>query len=558
MVRRVFELVYKEVRGLHQAAYVLGLFAFGSQILALVRDRLLAHQFGAGMELDLYYAAFRIPDLLYVLFASTLSVYVLIPFVAGRIKGEDSSKARDLLSQICTAFILIYCLLGAVMFIIAPYVLPLIFPGLASHADRLVVISRILLLQPLFLGISSLFGVVTQLGRRFVLYAVSPLIYNVGIIVGVAVLYPLWGLNGLVIGVVLGALGHMLVQLPLVQKSPLAFSFTVSIAWRELAEILRISVPRALTLAMQQIVIAVLLGIASLMAVGSVSVFQLAYNLQGVPLAIIGASYSVAAFPFLADLFAQKKMDVFRVHIVTALRHMIFWSVPATGLIIVLRAQIVRVILGSGAFNWDDTRLTAAVLAVLSISLCAQAFNLLIVRAFYAGGHTRTPFLVTFFGSIFAIALSLAAYGTYAAHPEWSASLGDTLRIGNVRGAEVVVLGLSYSLAICLQTAVLYLLAFKRFDVPSAWFLPNIGRALCAALVGSSCAYGALNLIVSGINDTAFLGIFLQGLAGGVCGIAGVIVTYYLLRSPEMEEIYRAFHSRIFKSDVVAPQEDVL
>ena len=99
MVKRMFELVYKEVRGLHQAAYVLGLFAFGSQLLALVRDRMLAHEFGAGIELDLYYAAFRLPDLLYVLFASTLSVYVLIPLVASRIKGEDASEARALLSS---------------------------------------------------------------------------------------------------------------------------------------------------------------------------------------------------------------------------------------------------------------------------------------------------------------------------------------------------------------------------------------------------------------------------------------------------------------------------
>ena len=102
MVKKMFQIVYKEVRGLHQAAYVLGVFAFGSQLLALVRDRLLAHQFGAGYELDLYYAAFRIPDLLYVLFASTLSVYVLIPFVASSIHEGDATEARKLLSRICS------------------------------------------------------------------------------------------------------------------------------------------------------------------------------------------------------------------------------------------------------------------------------------------------------------------------------------------------------------------------------------------------------------------------------------------------------------------------
>jgi putative peptidoglycan lipid II flippase len=163
MVRKVFQLVYKEVRGLHQAAYVLGLFTFGSQILALVRDRMLAHEFGAGMELDLYYAAFRIPDLMYVLFASTLSVYVLIPFVASRIKGTDSSEAQHMLSQIFSVFLISYTILAAVMWLFAPMVLPLMFPGMVENMDSLVSVMRILLLQPLLLGASSLFGVVTPL-----------------------------------------------------------------------------------------------------------------------------------------------------------------------------------------------------------------------------------------------------------------------------------------------------------------------------------------------------------------------------------------------------------
>lgn len=551
-------MVYKEVRGLHQAAYILGLFAFGSQLLALVRDRLLAHQFGAGMELDLYYAAFRIPDLLYVLFASTLSVYVLIPFVASSIKGEDSSGAQRLLSQIFSSFLLVYSLLAVLMFIIAPYILPYLFPGLGSNMSELVSVTRILLLQPMLLGVSSLFGVVTQLGHRFVLYAISPLIYNVGIIVGIAFLYPLWGLNGLAIGVVMGALGHLLVQVPLVRKSSLAFTFTAQINWKLLWSILRVSIPRALTLSMQQISILVLLGIASVMTVGSVSVFQFAYNLQSVPLAVIGASYSIAAFPFLADLFAQKKMEAFALHMVSAFRHIIFWSVPAIALLIVLRAHVVRVVLGSGSFNWSDTRLTSAVLALLAISLLAQALNLLIVRAFYAGGKTMVPLVVTTIGTVCTIAITYFLYLGYVVNPATVTFFESLLRIEGVPGSEIVVLGIGYSVAMCVQTSILLVLVMRTFSIPASWFFPSMGRAVVASVVGGFAAYLTLNVFATGINDTAFLGILIQGASGGFVGIGVIIIMYHLLRSPELHEIYKSFHRRIFKTDIVASEVDVL
>lgn len=558
MVKRMLQVVYKEVRGLHQAAYILGLFAFGSQLLALVRDRLLAHQFGAGIELDLYYAAFRIPDLLYVLFASTLSVYVLIPFVASRIKGDDSSDAQRLLSQIFSGFLLVYTLIAIVMYIVAPYILPYLFPGLSSNMNELVSVTRILLLQPMLLGVSSLFGVVTQLGHRFVLYAISPLIYNVGIIIGIAFLYPQWGLNGLALGVVLGALGHLLVQVPLVRKSSLAFTITSDISWKLLWSILRISIPRALTLSMQQISILALVGIASLMTVGSVSVFQFAYNLQSVPLAVIGASYSIAAFPFLADLFAQKKMEAFALHMVSAFRHIIFWSVPAIVLLIVLRAHVVRVVLGSGAFNWSDTRLTSAVLALLSISLLAQALNLLIVRAFYAGGKTMLPLLVTAIGTFTTIFITYMLYLGYFENQSIVRVFESLLRIEGVPGSEIVVLGIGYSIAMCIQTSILLLLVLRTFSIPRAWFFPSMFRALTASVVGGCAAYLTLNIFVTGINDTSFLGILIQGASGGFVGIGVIIVMYHFLHSPELHEIYKSFHRRIFKTDIVASEVDVL
>ncbi len=558
MVRNVMNLVYREVRGLHQAAYILGIFAFGSQLLALVRDRMLAHQFGAGGELDLYYAAFRIPDLLYVIFASTLSVYVLIPFVAERMQRENAKDARALLSQMFSIFLMVYALLAGAMWLLIPYLVPFMFPGFEANSEEIVLLIRILLLQPFFLGLSSLFGVVTQLGHRFVLYAISPLIYNVGIIFGISVLYPQFGVAGLAYGVVLGAIGHLAIQIPLVQRSALYFGYTTTIDWVMMRSVLAVSLPRAATLSMHQFELLVLVSIASLMSVGSVAVFQFAYNLQSVPLAVIGASYSTAAFPLLADLFAQKKMEAFRLHMTTAIRHIIFWSVPIIGLVIVLRAQMVRVVLGTGQFDWGDTRLTAAVLALLTISLVAQAINLLLIRAFYASGLTKVPFMVAFFGLLLSVSFVILLYGLYIVSPQYVVAIEKFMRVSDVAGSEVLVLGLGYSVGIILQSALLLYLSIKQFSLEMSWFWPHLMRSLFAASVGALLSYITINFFVEGLNTNLFLGIFVQGMLGGMVGVAGVIGAYVLVRSPELLEIYKALHRRFFSAQIVASQDDVL
>ena len=211
-------------------------------------------------------------------------------------------------------------------------------------------------------------------------------------------------------------------------------------------EVCFVSVPRALTLSLNQIVLLVMVGMASTMAVGSVSVFQFAFNLQSVPLAVIGMSYSVAAFPTLSTLLAKNKQIEFNHQLLTALRHIIFWSVPIAALIIVLRAQIVRVLLGSGAFDWGDTRLTAAALALFVISLIAQSVLLLLIRAFYAGGKTFTPLWVATLSSVASVLLALFFHATYSTNTAFQHTVAGWFRLEGVAGTEVLMLTLALPL----------------------------------------------------------------------------------------------------------------
>lgn len=558
MVKRVLNLVYSEIRGLHQAAYILAIFAFGSQLLALVRDRLLAHTFGASNELDLYYAAFRIPDVLFVIFVSVLSVYVLLPFVTKARESVDARAGAFVLGQMFTLFLIGYTSIAVVIFFIAPFIVPIFFPGLIEDSEALVGMMRILLIQPMLLGVSSLFGVVTQLSHRFVLYAISPLIYNIGIIFGIILLYPYYGVYGLVWGVVIGALGHMLVQLPLVTKSELAFGLVRNFDRSLIKSIVSVALPRAITLSLHQIVLLVLVGVATLMSAGSVSVFQFALNLQSVPLVIIGMSYSVAAFPVLADLFAKKEIELFNNHLLTAFRHIVFWSFPIIALVLVLRAQIVRVVLGSGEFSWSDTRLTAAILALFIVSLTAQSLLLLLVRGFYAAGKTRIPLFVALFGAFVSIVAMVSSLKLIEIYPYLHTLLKSLFRVGDLAGTEVLILGAAFVVGILVEVVIMFVVTTREFNIKWNGLLPHLGISTTASLVAAMVSYGTLNFVVEGINQETFVGIMIQGGIAGVLGLFGALITYRLFGSKELDEIYKSFRSKLFKSKVVGMPADSL
>jgi putative peptidoglycan lipid II flippase len=550
MVSRAFHFVYKEIKGLHQAAYILAIFAFGSQLLAIVRDRMLAHTFGAGAELDLYYVAFRIPDLLFVLFASVLSIYVLLPFVE-RVTMTDAK--RSVLSQVFTLFLLVYTGLAVVLAALAPWYVPYVFPGYAEQSATLTVLIQILLLQPLLLGISSICGVVTQMHHRFVLYAISPLLYNVGIIFGLVALYPFFGLPGLVSGVVVGALGHVLIQVPYVRNSPFAFTATFNFDWGQVRQMLFVALPRALTLSLNQLVLLLFISIATTLTVGSVSVFQFAFNIQSVPLAIIGMSYSVAAFPTLSHLHAARNQLGFNAQLMTALRHIMFWSIPIIGLVIVLRAHVVRVLLGSGEFDWSDTRLTAAVLAMFVVSLAAQAALLLIVRAFYAGGRTLLPLLYTLISSGVAVVVAYVGLWYWQQSTTLQVAITTIFRLEAVPGAEVLVLAAAFTVGQLLL--IVMLLSQARYTF--ALSVRPLGRlllhAVAASAAGGMVAYAMLRFVVEGVNQNVFVGIALQGVVAGVAGLVTIITVYHILQTQELTETVHSFRKKMRQTDGTKP-----
>ncbi len=542
MVRAFLSAIGKETRGMHEAAYVLAAFALLSQLLALLRDRLFAGTFGASHTLDVYYAAFRVPDLLFATLASLLSLYALLP-VLSRLESQGEGKGAAFLDAALLYFFAALGLSAAVVFVFAPQILSLTAPGLVG--GDLVLLTRILLLQPILLGASNIVASLTQLRHRFVLYSISPLLYNLGIIVGVVVFYPMVGMQGLAWGVVLGALLHVGVQAPFYVaegRSRLAGGEPL----RYLREVLKLSVPRTLALAAGQFSLLVLTAIASYLAPGSIAVFTFAFNLQAVPLAIIGVSYSVAAFPTLSRLHAAGSHKEFAEHISNALRHVLFWAVPATVLIIVLRAQLVRVILGAGAFDWEATRLVAAALALFIVSLAAQSISLLLARGYYAAGETRKPLLFGLLGFVVSVLSALVLSSAFHSSVFWRDFLEALLRVSDVSaGTTVLMLSLGYCLGALAQAAGLLRWFAKDFALPLKPLGAMASKGFAAGVLGGAAAYGVLTAVGHVVNIDTSLGILLQGGLGGVAGLLVTAGVLLLLKSAEVKEVWGALTRRL-------------
>lgn len=528
MVRQIIERIAAPVRGLHQAAYLLAALTLASQGLALLRDRTFADAFGAGQVLDLYYAAFRVPDLVFALVSSLVSAYVLIP----RIAGMDREATRRLLSESASFLFGAGGLICVVLAFFMPQFLAFLYPSFiasAQHAD-FVFLARLLLVQPILLGLSGVLGSVTQVHRRFMLFAISPVLYNLGIILGTLVLYPIWGLPGIGLGVILGALAHLLVNLPVVLEAGVLPR--LCLPNREtILSVVRDSVPRSLALGMGSVTALVLTAMAARLGTGAVSVFTFAGNLEAVPLALIGASYAVAAFPALSEASTPERRDEFTRILAASSRHIILWSVVALGLIVVLRAHIVRVILGAGAFDWDATRLTAALLAILAVGLVAQGLALLFSRALYAVRQSWWPLFYQFAGGACTVLLAIVFLALPAAG--LSASLAALLRVADVPGVTILLLALAATLG-QLFLAGLSLVALRNAAPGLARMLTRpLMDGSVAAIFGGAAAYATLVIEGTIAPLTTLLAVFTEGFIAGTVGLIASAFALYLVENEE-------------------------
>ncbi len=515
MIKKLLAAQNKSIIG---AAIILGVASFVSRLVGIIRDRILANQFGASDVLDAYYAAFKIPDLLYaLLIAGALSVGIIPIFTKVYQEHIGKKEAWKLISNIINITGLAISICIIILIIITPWLMPLIAPGFVGEKMKLaVLLTRIMFLSPLFLSLSAIVGSVLQSLKNFLIYSLSPIFYNLGIIFGAIFLVPAIGYSGLSWGVAIGALLHLIIQLPAFFKTGFHYSAILNFKNKHIRQIGRLMVPRVMALSALQINLIVITAIASTLTAGSVAIFNYANNLQSFPLGIIGVSFAMAAFPTLASLAVSGKKGELIKNFSSTVRQILFFIIPLSIIFLLLRAQIVRIVLGSGAFGWDATIKTADTLAFFAIGLFAQALLPLLIRAYYAFSDTKTPFLISLVAVVIDIALSIIlTRGRY--------NLG------------VAGLALAYSIAGIINFSLLWIfLRFKTGSLDEERILTAIFKISAAGIFMALSVQGMKYLIAPVVDMQAFWGIFIQGLSASIAGAIIYILIGLLLKSHEM------------------------
>ena len=447
-LKRFFDLQTESIAG---AGLILTGASFFSLILGLLRDRLLAAQFGLGDQLDIYYAAFKIPDFISMTFIIGAIGAAVIP-IFSQCLVKSKQDAFDYFSNLLNLFLFFLVLIGIILFIFAPSLIPFIAPGFSEEKRDLTVrLTRIMLFSPVFLGLGNLVSGILRVFKRFLITSLAPIMYNLGIIVGILFLYPLFGIEGLAWGVVLGGAFHVLIQLPILIKTGFRHKMIFSPFEPNFLKTLKLTFPRSLGLGASQTNIIVLTAIASMLGSGSIAALNLAESLIRPFLTLTGISFSTAAFPALSLSFSEQRPQRFRSVFLSTFYYILFLTIPLSIAIFLLRDALVNVILRVGRFGVVDSRLTAACLGVFSLGLFAQGLVLLIAKAFYARQDTKTPALASIMAMFVNIFLCLLFVYLLSFQNSFSVFLIHLLNLEAIKDVRVVGLPLSISISSIFQ-----------------------------------------------------------------------------------------------------------
>lgn len=522
MIRKIF---YRSIDSVTAAAFLVGASSLLSRLLGVVRDRILAGTFGVGDTLDIYYAAFRVPDLIFNLLVLGALSAGFIPIFTNLMESADGkrSAAWRLTNNILNLMGLALLVLIILGIIFAPWIMKAATPGFDS--DKLaqtVYLTRIMFLSPLLLGLSSVFGGVLQSLKRFFIYSLSPLFYNLGIIFGAYFLAPRWGVAGLAWGVVIGSGLHALVQLPAVRR--LGWRYQLIADWRDksVRVILRMMTARTLSLAINQINLLVVTVLASTLQSGSLTIFNLANNLQSFPVGIFGISFAIAVFPVLSVNAFNKEKLISRLSV--SVRQILFFIIPATVIFLLLRAQIVRLVLGSGLFDWSATISTMNCLSFFAISFFAQALIPLLTRVFYARHNSKTPFYIGLVATALNIGLSW-----------WLSRLWG-----------VVGLALAFSVSSVVNFVILaVVLKLEIGNLQEKRTMLWIAKFSLAALAAAVMIQLSKTLLGAWVDMNRFWGVLAQAGFSTLLGLAVYLFICWLWQSPELVRLWQYIKRRL-------------
>lgn len=510
--RKGREIVSSQQTSIMSAATVITALVFVSAVLGFIKQRFLFSFFPGEvmrLQVDAFLVAFRIPDFLFQLLVAGVLSATFIP-VFTRLQHKDPHEARAMTNELITQLSVIYILFAIVIGFFAPQIIRLM-TGPKFSNDQVILaaqMTRLMLGSTFFLLLSNFLSGILQSNKQFLLPALSPAMYNLGIIFGIVVLSRYFGIYGPALGVVLGSLAHFLIQLPLARSLGFAFKPQFSFRNKDVFEVNRLMLPRGATLTTNYIEDFV--GLYVVTSIGStlVLLYNSAYQLAAAPIRLFGISIAQAALPFLSLKAKEQDMRGFTDLVTRTLHQIAFFMFPAGVLLLILRIPIVRLVLGARELPWSDTVLMGRLVAIYSFSIAALAMTHVVLRAYYALTETKIPFVFAVISMI--INISIMVVGSFVLN--WG----------------LIAVALGPSVAAIVEFLLLLIVLFRRVGYFSAsdFFIPQLKMLLATLLMGV-----ALYIPMKFLDQVVFDTTRVMGLLAltSIVSLVGILV--YLLFS---------------------------
>lgn len=513
-MRKFFSRFFNGKNSLSAASLILIITLFLSNVLGLLRDHYLTQKIPTD-TLSVYYAAFRIPDLIFnVLILGAISA-AFIPIFSTLITNKRHEEAwKTTNSVINIAIIMLICSCLVLVFLM-PFIVPLFVHGFSPVEQQLTVkLARIMLASPIFFGLSYIFGAILNSFKRFTVYSLSPLVYNISIILGTLYFADRFSVTGVAVAVVCGAFLHMAIQIPIAIKLGFRWQPILDLKDNFVRRIGHLMLPRALGLGANQILLIFFTSIASGLTGSAVAVYNLSDNIQTMPMVVFGTSFAMAIFPTLSEKASENDHEAFSSYFAKSLRSILFFMIPIVFGTYLLKEQIVRLILGSGHFGWNQTLATSSCLGYFALALAFTSLVPLLARAFYAIHDTRIPMIATVLTVIISIATG------YILTPK--------MGVGG--------LAIAYSIGGFFNAGILYVLLRSRIKINERPLAIFVGKILLSSIVMAVAMWEAI-VLTAGLDMHHFYGVLAQTVIAVAIGVIIFLILAWVLNCEEINSI---------------------
>lgn len=505
----------KENTSILSAAAIIMFATLLSALVGVVRTRLLIQYFYFDKSVvDVFWAAFRLPDMIFQIIVVGALSSAFIP-VFSQYLGKKT-EGNYIASSMINAIMGVMLVLGLIVFFFARPLSSLIAGGFGDQdLDLMANLTRIMALAQIFFGFSSFLTGIIQTNKRFLIPAFSPVLYNIGIIIGIVALGPTLGIYGPAIGVVIGALMHLLVQLPLALKLGFRYVLHLDLKHAAVRQMGRLMLPRMLTLSLSQLELTAIIAFSSWMSAGSVTMMSIASQLANLPVRLIGIPIGQASLPFFTKETAQNNLTRLATMVNNTILEMLYLALPASAIVLVLRIPLVRLAYGADSFPWAETVTTGKLVAILAVSIAARSLTHILVRVFYALQNTRTPFIINSVSTLINVGLSY--YLLF------------------VRGTGIIGMAAAISLASLIETFILTGVLYRLAQFGVANILKPFLSMVFITIITGLALWAPLRLLDTLIFDTTrTVPLIFLTLTVGLIGLSVYIALSYLFEIREL------------------------